>query len=40
MITNKVNENETKKGQQEHTWQLEYLNVPVILNNILINNYE
>ena len=37
MITNKVNENETKKGQQEHTWQLEYLNT--ILNNILINNY-
>ena len=38
MITNKVNENETKKGQQEHTWQLEYMNI--ILNNILINNYE
>ena len=38
MITNKVNENETKKGQQEHTWQLEYLNI--ILSNILINDYE
>ena len=37
MITNKVNKNETKKGQQENTWQLEYLNI--ILNNILINNY-